>query len=324
MKKDPIVLFVAGAGRSGSTLVGAMLGQADGMVSVGELRHIWIRGFVRNELCGCGTPFRSCPFWSEVTTRAFGGLGESGARRLRGLQARVDRMWRIPQLRAGAGSSTFRAALGEYAAAVRLVYRAVGSVSEATVVVDSSKSPSHAYVLDAAGGFDVRALHLVRDSRSVAFSWTRRRLRPESSGEADSTMPTYSPLRAAVDWDVMNLAAAALRRRMPTSFLRYEDLVAFPRAELARVLSELELPALDLGFVGDSGVRLEPSHTVSGNPSRFARGTVALVEDVEWKTAMTRGARMQVTAMTRPLLRAYGYEGNALRAPTGRTGPTGR
>ena len=38
------VLFVGGLGRSGSTLLARMLGTIPGMVSVGELVHLWKRG----------------------------------------------------------------------------------------------------------------------------------------------------------------------------------------------------------------------------------------------------------------------------------------
>ena len=54
------VLFIGGLGRSGSTLLDRMLGQLDGVWSVGELVHIWQRGLQENNLCGCGRRFRDC------------------------------------------------------------------------------------------------------------------------------------------------------------------------------------------------------------------------------------------------------------------------
>ena len=110
----PTILFVAGSSRSGSTLLDAMCGQIEGFVSVGELRHIWVRGFLRNEPCGCGRPFLECPFWKEAISLAFGSMDPGRAVHLRSLQKRADRMWRIPQLRRGTGGRGFRAAVGEY------------------------------------------------------------------------------------------------------------------------------------------------------------------------------------------------------------------
>ena len=42
---DPVrVLYVAGAGRSGSTVLANLLGEVPGFVSVGEVRFLWERG----------------------------------------------------------------------------------------------------------------------------------------------------------------------------------------------------------------------------------------------------------------------------------------
>src|SRR5205085_9431203 len=67
------VLYVAGTGRSGSTLLARILGRADSVFAAGELRYVWQRGLLEDRVCGCGEPFSRCPFWSEVVDRAFGG-----------------------------------------------------------------------------------------------------------------------------------------------------------------------------------------------------------------------------------------------------------
>ena len=69
------VIFVAGAGRSGSTLLDRMLGSVPRVASVGELRHIWKLGLAEDEFCGCGEPFSACPFWARVVREALPGVG---------------------------------------------------------------------------------------------------------------------------------------------------------------------------------------------------------------------------------------------------------
>ena len=66
------VLFVGGEGRSGSTVLAALLGGHDGLFPVGEFHGVW-QAVRTNELCACGMPFRSCAFWSQVGVDAFGG-----------------------------------------------------------------------------------------------------------------------------------------------------------------------------------------------------------------------------------------------------------
>ena len=67
------VLFIGGWGRSGSTLLDRVLGHVPGVVSLGEVREIWVRGVIEDRPCGCDRPFSECPFWTEVGDRAWGG-----------------------------------------------------------------------------------------------------------------------------------------------------------------------------------------------------------------------------------------------------------
>ncbi len=67
------VLYFAGSGRSGTTIINNIIGQLDGAFAAGELRFLWDRGVVENRLCGCGRPFHDCPTWTTVMKTAFPG-----------------------------------------------------------------------------------------------------------------------------------------------------------------------------------------------------------------------------------------------------------
>ena len=60
------VLYIAGTGRSGSTVLANLLGEVDGFFAAGEVRFLWQRGLVENRLCGCGAPVSECAVWREV------------------------------------------------------------------------------------------------------------------------------------------------------------------------------------------------------------------------------------------------------------------
>jgi hypothetical protein len=302
------IVFVGGYARTGSTLLDRMLGQVPGFESFGELRHIWDRNFRGNQLCGCGERFRDCPFWSRVVEEAFGGFDRVDAAAISADKRSVDALWQVPAMLAGGWTGRYRTRFERYRSAVEALYRAMGSVSGARYLVDSTKDPQHAYLLSTIPGFDVRIVHLVRDSRAVAFSWRRRRRRPEIFWR-DQEMPRFPVVRSAMAWDVTNLAMWMARGRLPYAFLRYEDLVAAPAHELARVLGELETGPVDLSFVEDGTVRLGPAHTVAGNPVRFDEGRVTLRLDDEWTRAMSSGDRAVVTGLTLPGLLACGYLG---------------
>ena len=52
-----------------------------------------------------------------------------------------------------------------------------------------------------------------------------------------------------------------------------------------------------------------PFHTLGGNHVRFERGRIQLHLDDAWKTEMQPTHKLVVTALTLPLLMAYGYVG---------------
>jgi len=307
------VLYVGGLGRSGSTLIERLIGQLPGVCAVGELVHLWQRGITDDERCGCGEPFRQCPFWQLVGKAAFGGWDEIDVSRVAALRARVDRNRFIPALaRRRVGQKT-RQLLTEYTSYYARLYAAITQVSGCDLVVDSSKHPSLAFCLRWAPGVDLRVLHLVRDPRAVAYSWSRQVRRPDT--DRPSYMTRYSPATAARQWNVQNAAFGLLARTgCPTMRLRYEDFTAEPELTLRRIAGFAGLPAQDsYPFLTAGGAqvsaRLDGSHSVSGNPMRFTTGQVPISRDEKWQTHMPRARQQAVTALTLPLMAGYGYLG---------------
>jgi len=303
----PVVVYIGGSGRSGSTLLERLLGAVPGVAALGEVVHLPERGLVLGHRCACGEPLASCPFWAPVGQEAFGGWDQVDGRAWRDLQHRVDRNRHIPQLAVPA-SRRFRADLATHVDRLARLYRAAARVSGASVLVDSSKHASTAFALRHLPGPDVRVVHLVRDSRGVAYSWTKEMARPEvDDGVA---MPTYTPASSAAWWDAFNVLLTALGATGPDILrLRYEDVLEDPSAALRAVLAPTGL-ALEPGwdaFLGPEGARLGASHSVAGNPMRFRTGTIPLRRDDAWRQALPAPDRRVVTALTSPFLLAYGY-----------------
>jgi hypothetical protein len=312
---DVPVLYIGGWGRSGSTLLAHVLAEVPGFVSVGELRYVWQAGPAGNELCGCGLAFAECPFWTAVGQEAFGGWDKIDVDEVLALEATVLRHRKVPLLALGRLAPEHAQKVRRYGDLTAQLYRAILTVAGAQVVVDSTKNPPYAYFLRAAraSGLRMRVLHLVRDSRGVVHSWTKRVARPEvASGEA--YFQEFSPVKAGVRWMECNLAFELLRRLgAPTVQMRYESLAADPRGELERMFASMgESGAHDLSAVGDS-VQVIGQHSVRGNPMRFAHGRQQVRADEAWRTGMAGKTRSLVVLVTWPLLLRYGYLRQASR-----------
>lgn len=299
------ILYIGGSQRSGSTLLDRMLAQLPLHVSVGELVHIWERGLRKNELCGCGQRFRECDFWAAVGDEAFGGWDNLNPDAMARLQHSVDRTRYIPMMIVPWAFPRYRVRQDRYVRILERLYLAIGGVSGANVIVDSSKHVSFAVLLRRVVSTRLRVVHLVRDARAVAFSLSKRVRRPEGGGVEDY-MHTEGSFRAAMEWSAFNLLFELLGALgVEKSRIRYEDLMASPSSAIRRLVPAAEVG--DLSFIDDRSTDLVMSHSVSGNPMRFTQGKVRLQVDDAWSGAMDRMDRFIVSLTAWPLLLRYGY-----------------
>ena len=305
------IAYVGGVGRSGTTVLDRMLGGSPGAVSVGEIVHLWYRGVLDDETCGCGEAFHGCEFWRAVGHTAYGGWSVGLARRVLALKARCDRTRFVPALARPGLSRDVDAAATELLGVLVPLYQAIRQVSGATVVVDSNKHASYAYLLRRTGDLETGIVHVVRAVEGVAYSWQRAVARPETSDGRD--MPTYSAGRVAGRWVAQNLLLDRLRASGDGLLVRYEDLVAEPSTEVRRIVEALGMPDADLGHVGDGWADLAPAHTVAGNPMRFRTGRLQLRPDDAWVTGLSGRDRALVRTLVRPVRHRYGYPLTAVR-----------
>ena len=308
------VLYIGGHGRSGSTILAQTLGQLPGFVNVGELWQVWYRGLRENERCGCGQLFYSCEFWRAVVDDALGGWDNVDVGKMVAFRPYLNKLRYAPHYALAAKTNVrtrkMITLLEECGPILERLYRTIQTVSGAGVVVDSSKFFSYAVLLSLLRFADLRVVHLVRDSRAVAYSWGRSKESPAVVG--GRLMPRLSPAQASRVWSIENGTYSLLSNFARLSRLRYEDFVSDPTIYFADLL-------IRVGFDDESRsvrdvlrgreVSLSVDHTVSGNPGRFRTGSIELQPDEEWKVKMRSADKNVVTALTAPLLLKYGYLG---------------
>ncbi len=297
------ILYIAGAGRSGSTLVELILGNLPGFFSVGEIRFFWEYMARQEMVCGCGERLGTCPFWAPLALALQEQQGV-GLPRMAHIASKLDRTRQALLMHLPLGSSG--ADRQVLAAAVRQLYTDVFERSDTRVLVDSSKTPTHLRLVRQAGFQDIRILHLIRDGRAVAYSWSKRVKRELAKEDPRARMPSHSPIRSMITWMFENASVARSRRELPYTALRYEDFAAHPRPELARALSALGLPA-DLGFLDQPRVQITPTHSVGGNPMRFSSQGLQIQLDQEWKQGLSRANYVILSLLGLPMLKSYGY-----------------
>jgi hypothetical protein len=299
------VLYIAGAGRSGSTLLDMIFGQIEGFCAMGEVSSIWKDGFADNRLCGCGQPFRDCPLWSAIVAEGLGPDFDGPATRR--LARSVDRWKLVYRHLIPFGQGDFLRRSKTYTNTLVSMFRAALNQTHASVIVESSKPSGHGFLLAADPRVDLHVVHLIRDPMAVAFSW-RRVVRNPAGHEEPFYMDRKSTFRTALLWDVRNLCAHWYGHHAASyTKVRYEDFVARPKQNIERILEAMGQGERSLDFISDNAVELAPQHLMGSNPSKFRHGHVEIRMDAEWKRALSLKDKALVSALTWPLAASYGY-----------------
>ena len=298
------IVYIAAHSRSGTTLVGSLIGMLDDCCFVGEVWAAWTDGVHANRMCGCGHAFRDCPFWTAVFQRAFGGFdtpaSRDAERAIARLQSTGDAL--------GFWSSIWRRGFiardtTAYQNALRPLYRAIRDVSGGKAIVDSSKLLRYGALIASMPDVDIRFVNVVRDVRGVMQSRARPALMRDGdvrhAGGADT--PSYRIMRIVSRWVGRNELSMRLIDQFGGLRVPYEEFVRDPRAVLvalsndesaARALKRLEQGTVpeqhQLGGNWVRGLRLEPRET--------------------WRDELPRRVRVATTALAWPFLRRYRFE----------------
>lgn len=285
------IVYVSGFGRSGSTLIENLLQKNYDAIGLGELYFIWDRGFLKNEKCTCGTPFRDCSYWTDVLKNAFGTIDETQAQRFDAVfkSARGNRPSRHSLPRQVKNISA------EFNYICQRLYGAINETLDGQALIDSSKYPLFGAALSQTDGLKVKSLHVFRDPRAVAHSWSKKKRRPEGTGKGAYMSRSKLTLSSIWRWKWFNHAAEQLGSQMQLPYLSvcYEDFCDTSEMHMKRISDFFDLKQ-----------RVAPPsgawHSVSGNPARFEGSLGAIRKDETWKEQLTSLAKLQIdlTCMT--------------------------
>lgn len=279
---DIEIVFIAGSGRSGSTLIERFLAESYGYCGCGELRYFWERNCIDGDVCSCGESVENCQFWSGF----FSELDVSGkeyAKKVISIKSKVDfNKYLI--------FGFDEALVNEFLALIIPLYRYAYEKS-GRIVIDSSKHPSYLALLSKSSEVRIYCLHVLRDPRAVAFSWSKKVRRPEVESAA-VYMPTFSALRVSVQWVLYNLWFRLNRRDFFAYYsVSYEDFCFSPNIVSSRLLTLTGKNFAD---------REKLFHSVAGNPMRF-RDFDGITVDESWRGKATGLKYFFVLVLTFPV-----------------------
>lgn len=296
------VIYIAGCGRSGSTLLNAMLGSLDDTIGVGELVKLPQSGWTNGEYCACGETVNRCNLWREVRHDWSARTGSS-VTELVSAQLAMERSWSWHRPVLGIG----RRQIDAYSRLIGALYAAIAAASGKSTIVDASKNPLRAIALTRVESIDVRLVHLVRDLRGVAWSLAKRFDQDSKSG-VHQDIAGRSPLKSLTHWSRINLfseIAMSVVGRKGTR-VRYEDLMSAP----ARTIDSIgEVCGIDVGAAIESiegGGSFTFGHMAAGNRIRM-QSAISVRPDFEWQSGMSVPEQRRLWRFGWPFMRRYNY-----------------
>ncbi len=175
MKNTKIkVLYIAGEGRSGSTIIGAILGEIKNFLFTGELMSIWKHFFIEDKTCTCGSLPSECSVWNQIVRHSFAHVDKEYAITIENYRKYwVKNRNALYDLLPGL-KTRFSERKDDYLKILEHLYRSIREFNNTEFIIDDSKRPAYGKLLEQIDSIDLYILHLVRDPRAVAFSWQRR------------------------------------------------------------------------------------------------------------------------------------------------------
>jgi len=306
MRGDVRVLYVMGAGRSGSTIFDATVGSHPAMAGLGELNRMARQAWLRKEMCSCGERAVDCSFWSAIRD-AWLAPGDAAIDEQVALEKSVERLprWATRGMAARTANSSTFAAYAERAAAL---FHILADATGSQVIIDSSKMPARAMALAHVPGIDLRVVHLVRDPRGVAWS-LRKRLERDLAAGVPKNSRIHPVWWTAAAWSLTNAQAELARRIIGPErsiFARYEDFATRPREVLERVCELVGVDPAPMAAIVNGEMDLRTRHLVAGNRLRM-KGSARLSLDEAWRQKLAPGEIRTCRRVAGPLMRRYGY-----------------
>ena len=302
------VLAIAGVGRSGSTLLEKILGQHPDFFPIGEFAMLWGE-MNHNFLCNCGKSFFDCAFWTQVFEQASGGFDGIEADEILRIRQSVDRNYYIPLIRNPAlRSKGYQKKLSRFVEVLSNIYSSISELSGPKIILDSSKSPAYFHILSLVPGVELTIIHLVRDSRAVAYSWQKKK-RMTYSIDREQYIEQQGAAEAAIKWAAKNVVANTLKPIAKNYiFVRYEDFATNPEKITAHILGKIGKKTDEVDKLMRGSMTPMETHGILGNPTpRAQKQGLTIQKDTEWHEKLPQLDKSIVTFLTLPLLAKYGY-----------------
>lgn len=276
------LIYLLGAGRSGTTVLSTLLNAHPGITTVGEM-HQFYDHLIHAKPCACGEGLNTCIFWGGIIPHI---PVNENTRALYGILAEKESHLRIPFYLLGGKANE------AYYKAQHTMFDAVRSKTSEDHILDSSKYIARYLLLRQDGQIDIKGIYVVRDVRGVIKSFRKK------------VQTTKGPISTILYHSLINLFGQIVCWMDPKVIkIRYEDLMTDADGTLSKIQKHIFGEDSDLTITKESYVM---PHIIGGNRMKSSQ-QIRLKFDQEWKSELTRIQQLIFAFLTAPFMLVNRY-----------------
>lgn len=280
------LLYIMGAGRSGSTILSIILGSHPKVISVGEIKA-WPKyeGLPRDKI-----DKKNIIFWEKVldTYISLSGRPPNFAQ----LKDLCNEIESPNKLLLNLLNKQYFLRIKDYIEHINNLISSILIISKKNIVLDSSKNVCRALFLLKFLNTNVKVIYLIRDPRGTLWSFMKKNVEQKPK----------KPVKAIIDYVAINSAASFTRYlfRKQVIKVRYEDLVLSPEKEIATIAQFIGIYPKPLTERFNSKKEFKIKYLIDGNRVR-KNNCIKFKADEEWKNKLPKVYKILCKIIASPI-----------------------
>jgi len=280
------LIYLLGAGRSGTTALASILGNNDTIQTIGEMHQFY--DHLRNDKkCACGQLLKDCSFWSKIISKLPNKIVEQ-PNKIQELSDQLEYHSSLPKHLFGLHKTIDIKTYNFFQSAIlNPTLKEAGT----SYLLDSAKYVGRYLALRKNPNLKITGIYIVRDVRGVVHSFQKK------------VQSSRKPISAIFYYLSVNLVAQFIYLRNKRSIIkiRYEDLIQDPINILQKIEKKLTLDFSDIKQKIDKKGAFEIGHIIGGNRLKYNQ-TLTLSSDEKWKKEIPRNKQILYYLLSFPVM----------------------
>jgi hypothetical protein len=281
------IIYLMGAGRSGTTALATFLGNSKEILTVGEM-HQFFEHIEECRSCSCGKSLEECEVWSKVLKRLPKDYIEN-AKEYKEFCDKFEYHSAVPKYFL---NRFIPEEMEKYKNINETIFQAIEDEYKPKYILDSAKYIGRYLGLKKSEKLNLKTIYVVRDVRGVINSFSKAVQSPRGA------------LSTIFYWLVVNSVAELLYRGSSKDSmikLKYESLIDEPIEEFERLEQFLQIDLSDIKNKIKNDDSFDMSHIVGGNRMK-ANKKIKFQKDIRWREQYSIGKKVLYYLLASPIM----------------------